>query len=89
MCNYIIIILIHYRLELLPSTATPPKGCTMTTVGSQCEVHMQLQGLVDATKEISRLEDAILKKTSQREKLISTTQIEGYEQKVRGCGLYV
>ena len=55
----------------------------MATVGSVCEVHMQLKGLVDAKKEISRLEESIAKKASDRDKHVKTTQSESYEEKVR------
>lgn len=70
------------RLELLSSTATPPKGSTMSTIGSQCEVYMQLEGLVDFDKEISRLEEAIRKKEQQRDKVLLQTRVEGYIEKV-------
>ena len=56
----------------------------MSTVGSQCEVYMQLEGLVDIDKEFDRLEELIGKKNSQKEKLINITKVEGYEEKVSG-----
>ena len=54
----------------------------MTTVGSSCEVYMQLRGLVDIPKEIARLEENIDKRSTQREKFIKVTEVEGYEEKV-------
>ena len=54
----------------------------MTTVGSSCEVYMQLRGLVDIPKEIARLEENIDKRSTQREKLIKVTEVDGYEEKV-------
>ena len=54
----------------------------MTTVGSSCEVYMQLRGLVDIPKEIARLEENIDKRSTQCEKLIKVTEVEGYEEKV-------
>ena len=54
----------------------------MSTIGSQCDVFMQLEGLVDFDKEISRLEELIQKKTVQKEKVIRITEVEGYENKV-------
>lgn len=54
----------------------------MTTVGSSCEIHMQLKGLVDVPKEISRLEETIDKKESQRAKLMKDVTMEDYEKKV-------
>ena len=29
-----------------------PGGCTMTTVGSSCQIHLQLRGLVDIVREV-------------------------------------
>ena len=78
---------LSFRLEFLPSSAPPPRGSTMLTIGSKCEVYMQLEGLVDAIKEIARLEDLIGKKTLQRDKCIKSTEIEGYEEKV--CHSYI
>ena len=43
---------------------------------------MQLRGLVDIPKEIARLEENIDKRSTQREKLIKVTEVEGYEEKV-------
>ena len=54
----------------------------MCTVGSVCEVHVRLEGLVDAAKEIARLEESIAKCSSQRDKLLQTTKVDGYEEKV-------
>lgn len=56
----------------------------MTTIGSQCEAYMLLRGLVDAAKEISRLEETIGKKVTQRDKLTELAQVEGYLEKVGG-----
>lgn len=75
-----------YRLVILLSSATPPKGSTMSTIGSQCEVYMQVEGLVDFDKEIGRLEDAIRKKEQQRDRLLTQTQVEGYLEKVCHIG---
>ena len=54
----------------------------MATMGSQCEVYMQMEGLVDANREIVKLEEAIAKKTALRDKIIEATEVEGYEEKV-------
>ena len=79
---------LHYsfflsRVELLREDATPPAGCTMTTIGSSCEVYMQLKGLVDIPKEVARLEESIEKRSTQRTRLIQKTEAEGYEEKVQ------
>ena len=70
-------------LSILPNGSPAPKGCAFATVGSQCLVYIQLKGLVDAEKEIRRLEETLGKKTAQRDKLIENTKTEGYEEKVR------
>ena len=70
-------------LSILPNDSPAPKGCAFATVGSQCLVYIQLKGLVDAEKEIRRLEETLGKKTAQRDKLIENTKTEGYEEKVR------
>ena len=67
---------------MLHEGATPPNGCAMCTVGSTCEVHVLLEGLVDAAKEIARLEENIAKCSSQRDKLVQSTKVDGYEEKV-------
>ena len=41
------------------ATEAVPGGCTMTTVGASCEIHLMLRGLVDVPREVARLEDKI------------------------------
>ena len=41
-----------------------------------------LKGIIDAGKEIEKLEKKILQLKAQHEKLIKNTQLEGYEEKV-------
>ena len=41
-----------------------------------------LRGMVDAEKEVARLEEKIQKLDIQADKLKKTTSIEGYEDKV-------
>ena len=59
-----------------------PGGCTMTTVGASCEVHLMLRGLVDAEKEIVRLDEKIEKLDGQIAKIKKGMSIENYEEKV-------
>ena len=54
----------------------------MTTIGATCEVHLMLRGMVDAEKEVARLEEKIQKLDGQVDKLKKTMSIEGYEDKV-------
>ena len=60
-------------------------GCTMSTVGATCEVHLMLRGMVDAEKEVARLEEKIQKLNGQVDKIKKTMSIEGYEDKVQCC----
>lgn len=46
---------------------TPSQGCAILTVSGQCEVHLLLKGLVEADKEIAKLE----KKKVQLEQTVS------------------
>ena len=70
-----------HRVHLLTSEPVPA-GCTMTTVGATCEVHLMLRGMVDADKEVARLEEKIEKLNSQVDKLKKAMSIDGYEEKV-------
>ena len=57
----------------------------MTTVGATCEVHLMLRGMVDAEKEVARLQEKIEKLNLQTDKLRKAMSIDGYEEKVRVC----
>lgn len=69
------------RVHLLRSEPVP-SGCTMSTVGATCEVHLMLRGMVDAEKEVARLVEKIQKLDIQGDKLKKITSIDGYEEKV-------
>ena len=58
----------------------------MTTVGATCEVHLMLKGMVDAEKEVTKLEERIAKLEGQVDKLKKAMSIEGYEEKVSRSG---
>ena len=55
----------------------------MSTVGATCEVHLMLRGMVDAEKEVARLEEKIQKLNGQVDKIKKTMNIKGYEDKVQ------
>ena len=57
----------------------------MTTVGATCEVHLMLRGMVDAEKEVARLQEKIEKLNLQVDKLKKAMSIDGYEEKVNVC----
>uniref|UniRef100_T1PE59 Valine--tRNA ligase n=1 Tax=Musca domestica TaxID=7370 RepID=T1PE59_MUSDO len=46
---------------------TPPAGCAILTVSGQCEVHLLLKGLIEADKEIAKLQ----KKQAQLEQAVT------------------
>jgi valyl-tRNA synthetase len=70
------------KVNLLSADEAVPGGCTMTTVGASCQVHLQLKGLVDIAREVSKLEERISKIDTQLAKLRQQEQVEGYEEKV-------
>lgn len=59
-----------------------PSGCAILTVNAQCDVHLLLKGVIEADKEIGKLE----KKRSQLEQTITGLKkkmaVESYETKV-------
>ncbi len=60
-----------------------PNGCTMATVGSSCEAHLLLRGMVDVGKEVTKIEGKIGKLDGQLEKLMKAMSISSYQEKVR------
>ena len=59
-----------------------PEGCTMTTVGASCEVHLMLRGLVDVPKEVGRLDTKIAGLDANLVRLMKSMSIESYGDKV-------
>lgn len=59
-----------------------PKGCAILTINAQCEVHLLLKGIIEADKEIGKLE----KKREQLQQTIVKLQqkmsVADYEKKV-------
>ena len=74
-------VLLRVHLFMVGSELAP-SGCTVTTVGATCEVHLMLWGMVDTEKEISRLEKKIETLISRIGGLENAMSIEGYEEKV-------
>jgi valyl-tRNA synthetase len=70
------------KVSVVGAEGSVPGGCTMTTVGASCQVHLQLKGLVDIAREVSKLEERISKIDTQLAKLRQQEQVEGYEEKV-------
>lgn len=60
----------------------PPQGCAIITISDKCEVHLQLKGLIDPVKEVSKLEQKQDRLNSQLTKLQAAVQVPDYENKV-------
>ncbi len=59
-----------------------PQGCAILSINAQCEVHLMLKGIIEADKEVAKLE----KKSDQLQQLINNLKkkmsIEDYANKV-------
>lgn len=42
------------KVSVVPASAIIPEDCSMEVVSSQCELHINLEGLIDYTEEISK-----------------------------------
>lgn len=60
----------------------PPNGCAILTVTGQCEVHLLLKGLIQADKEIQKLEKKKTQLTQTIEKLNQAMNASDYAAKV-------
>ncbi|KAG1659710.1 Valine--tRNA ligase [Nymphon striatum] len=69
-------------VNILTASEKPPVGCAISTVSDKCEVHLGLQGLIDAGKEISKLEGKRSRIEVQHSKLLQASNVEGYGTKV-------
>lgn len=60
----------------------PPAGCAILTVSGECEVHLLLKGLIEADKEISKLEKKKAGLEQTVTKLQQSMSANDYESKV-------
>ncbi|XP_035683587.1 valine--tRNA ligase-like isoform X1 [Branchiostoma floridae] len=60
----------------------PPEGCAILTVSDKCTVHLLLKGMVDASKEIGKLEGKKTTLNNQVDKILQEMSIPDYENKV-------
>lgn len=60
----------------------PPAGCAILTVTGQCEVHLLLKGLVEADKEIAKLQKKRDQLVQTVGKLTQASQAADYATKV-------
>lgn len=59
-----------------------PSGCAILTINAQCEVHLMLKGIIEADKEIGKLEKKRDQLKQTVAKLKQKMSIEDYENKV-------
>lgn len=68
--------------SLIDVVPEAPKGCAILAINSQCEIHLMLAGVIEADKEIGKLQ----KKKDQLEqtitKLNQKMSIDDYQKKV-------
>lgn len=60
----------------------PPAGCAILTVSGQCEVHLLLKGLIEADKEIAKLQKKRDQLVQTVSKLTQAMQASDYAAKV-------
>lgn len=61
---------------------TPPAGCAILTVSGQCEVHLLLKGLIEADKEIAKLQKKQQQLVQTVSKLKQAMEASDYATKV-------
>lgn len=59
-----------------------PTGCTIITVSDKCEVHLLLKGLIEPSKEITKLEKKIDFLKNTEKKLMQAMNAADYTTKV-------
>lgn len=64
------------------SFETPPAGCAILTVSGECEIHLLLKGLIEADKEIAKLEKKKAGLEQTVTKLQQSMAANDYETKV-------
>lgn len=63
--------------------AEVPHGCGTSTVTAEVNVHIPVEGKVDASAEIGKLEKKQALTEANRDKLVKVTQQDNYETKIR------
>jgi valyl-tRNA synthetase len=59
-----------------------PDGCAIVTVSDKVAAHLMLKGIIDAAKEVEKLEKKSTQLKNQYDKLIKAQQVQGYDTKV-------
>lgn len=59
-----------------------PSGCAILSINAQCEVHLSLKGIIEADKEIAKLEKKREQLQQSIVKLKQKMSIEDYEKKI-------
>lgn len=69
--------------KFIVDDADVPQGCGTETVTAEINVHIPVQGKVDAKAEIEKLEKKSALATQNREKVYKVTQQNNYETTVK------
>jgi len=69
-------------VTFLEAAEQPPAGCAIQTISAKCEVHLLLKGIVDADKEIAKLQEKKLKLMVDHDKLHHLANSDDYSTKV-------
>lgn len=59
-----------------------PKGCAILTINAQCEIHLMLKGIIEADKEIAKLDKKREGLEQTINKLKQKMSLEDYSKKV-------
>lgn len=59
-----------------------PSGCAILTINAQCEAHLSLKGIIEADKEIAKLEKKREQLQQSIVKLKQKMSVEDYEKKI-------
>jgi len=64
------------------TTEQPPVGCAIQTISAKFEVHLLLKGLIDVSKEVTKLDEKKIKLEAQLTKLQTASAQPDYTSKV-------
>lgn len=71
------------QVHFITDDADVPRGCGTETVSADINVHIPVQGKVDAKAEIEKLEKKSTLAQANREKVVKVTQQANYESTIK------
>ncbi|KAF5294124.1 hypothetical protein FQA39_LY13495 [Lamprigera yunnana] len=80
--NYILVLQTLAYCSKIEVDSKIPTGCTIITISDKCEVHLLLKGLIDPSKELSKLQKKLIFLESTESKLKQTMDSADYSTKV-------